>query len=452
MRRDVVRTVACLIAGLFLLAGAMTAAAQNRSAAVLTVSGPIDPISARYVTRAMDRAVREADTVIIIELDTPGGLGSSMDDIVSRIVASPIPVVVYVTPSGARAASAGVFISMAAHVMAMAPGTHIGAAHPVGPNGADIPGAMGEKVLNDSLAKLRALADLRGRPESWADDAVRRSLSLTDSEAISRGVADLSASSLGELLEKLDGRTVKLQDGVVTLHTAGAEVRRIRPTAVDSILAFLINPDLAYILMTIGIFGIIFELTSPGAIAPGVVGALSLLMAFVGFGNLPTNIGGIIFIVLAIALFIVDIKTPTHGFLTAGGVVAFVLGSLLLFPPWRGGAASPPTRPAIPGLAPTRVSISVVAIAVMTVLVAAFFIFVLGKGIRAQARRVSFGTEALVGGVATAVTGLAPDGMVKLAGEQWSARCVEGSASPGERVEVVGREGLSLLVRKKGGT
>lgn len=427
------------------------AAAPDRAAAVLTVSGPIDPISARYLTRGLERAVREGDTLVVIELDTPGGLGSSMDDIVARIVASPIPVVVYVSPAGARAASAGVFVAMAAHVVAMAPGTHIGAAHPVGPNGADIPGAMGDKVLNDSVAKLKALANLRGKPASWADDAVRRSQSITDSEAVSRGVADLSAASLGELLAKLDGRTVRTQDGPVVLRTAGAEVRRIRPTAIDSILAFLVNPDLAYILMTIGIFGVIFELTSPGAIAPGVVGALSLLLAFVGFGNLPTNIGGIVFIALAIVLFIVDIKTPTHGFLTAGGVVSFVLGSLLLFPPWRGGVPRVPGVPAIPGLTPSRVGISPAAIAAMTVLVAAFFIFVLGKGIRAQARRVTFGTESLVGGVGTAVGSLSPEGQVNLGGEQWSARSVEGPVSPGERVEVVGREGLRLLVRRKGG-
>jgi len=441
-----------LAAAVILLAGAVAAAAQGRSAAVLTVSGPIDPISARYVTRGLERAVREGDTLVVIEMDTPGGLGSSMDDIVARILASPVPVVVYVSPQGARAASAGVFIAMAAHVTAMAPGTHIGAAHPVGQNGADIPGAMGDKVLNDAVAKLKALADLRGRPSSWADDVVRRSISITDTEAVSRGVADLSAPSLGDLLSRLDGRTVRTQEGVVTLHSAGAEVRRIRPTAIDSILAFLVNPDLAYILLTIGIFGVIFELTSPGAIAPGVVGAICLLLAFVGFGNLPTNIGGIVFILLAIVLFIVDLKTPTHGFLTAGGVLAFVLGSLLLFPPWRGAIPRAPLAPAVPGLSAPRVGISVVAIAVMTVLVAAFFIFVLGKGIRAQARRISFGTEALVGGMATAVTSLSPGGMVNLGGEQWSARSVEGTVGPGERVEVVGREGLSLLVRKKGGS
>jgi len=446
-------TMRCrLLAALLLLFGAMTAAAQGRFAAVLTVSGPIDPISARYVIRGLDRAAREGATLVVIELDTPGGLGSSMDDIVARILASPVPVAVYVAPPGARAASAGVFIAMAAHVAAMAPGTHIGAAHPVGSGGSDIPGAMGEKILNDSVAKLKALADLRGRPSAWADEAVRRSASITDSQAVSRGVVDLSAPSLGDLLQRLDGRSVRTQDGSVKLLTSGAEVRRIRPTFIDAILAFLVNPDIAYILMTIGIFGVIFELTSPGAIAPGVVGAIALLMAFIGFGNLPTNVGGIVFIALAIVLFIVDIKTPTHGFLTAGGVVAFALGSLLLFPPWRGGAAKNLPVPAVPGLAPPSVGISWAVIVVMTVLVAAFFIFVLGKGIRAQARRVSFGVEGLEGGVGTVVTDCAPEGQVRLGGEQWSARSVEGPLAPGETVEVVGRDGLSLLVRRKGGS
>ena len=439
-----------ILVPLLLVFGTMTAAAQGRVADVLTVSGPIDPISARYVMRGLDRAAREGATLVVIELDTPGGLGSSMDDMVARILASPVPVAVYVAPPGARAASAGVFIAMAAHVAAMAPGTHIGAAHPVASGGSDIPGAMGEKILNDSVAKLRALANLRGRPAAWADEAVRRSASITEAEAVSRGVVDLSAPSLGDLLAKLDGRSVRTQDGTVKLLTSGAEVRRIRPTFIDAILAFLVNPDLAYILLTIGIFGVIFELTSPGAIAPGVVGAIALLMAFIGFGNLPTNIGGIVFIALAIVLFIVDIKTPTHGFLTAGGVVAFALGSLLLFPPWRGGAAKNLPVPAVPGLAPPSVGISVVVIVVMTVLVAAFFIFVLGKGILAQARRVSFGVEGLEGGVGTVVTDCAPEGLVNLGGEQWSARSVEGPLAPGEAAEVVGRVGLRLLVRRSG--
>ena len=445
MRRPVL-----LFTSTLFLFGSLALSAQARVVDVLTVSAAIDPISARYIARGVDRAGRDGAELLVIELDTPGGLGSSMDDIVAKVLASPVPVAVYVSPPGGRAASAGVFVAMAAHVAAMAPGTHIGAAHPVSSNGSDIPGAMGDKILNDAVATLRSLADLRGRPASWADDAVRRSQSLTETEAVSRGVVDLVAPSLGDLLARLDGRTVKMPSGSVTLHTLGAEVRRIRPTFMDSILAFLINPDIAYILLVIGIFGVLFELWSPGAVAPGVAGAIALLLAFIGFGNLPTNIGGIVFIVLAVVLFIVDIKAPTHGILTAGGVVAFVLGSFLLFPPWRAPAPLGPV-PGVPALSPTPVTISVAVIVIMTVLVAAFFIFVLGKGLRAQARKVSFGVESLAGSVGTAITALSPEGLVRLSGEQWSARSVEGEVPAGQSVEVVGRDGLRLLVRKKGG-
>jgi membrane-bound serine protease (ClpP class) len=305
-------------------------------------------------------------------------------------------------------------------------------------SGADIAGAMGEKVLNDTTAKLKSLTELRGRSPAWAEEAVRRSVSLTETEAVAQRVVDLSAASLGELLAAVDGRSVTTSAGAVVLHTSAVEVRRFPMSFIDWILGFLVNPDIAYILMVVGIFGIIFELSSPGAIAPAVAGSIALLLSFVSFGNLPTNIGGIVFILLSIVLFIVDIKAPTHGLLTAGGIVAFVLGSFLLFPPWRA-----------PGLPPVpAIRVSPVTIAVMTVLVAAFFIFVLGKGIRAQVRRVAFGVETIVGTSGTAVTDLAPDGLVQAAGEQWSARSAEGGIRSGERVEVVGREGLRLLVRR----
>ena len=440
-----------LLAGFLICACASAAVSQGRVAAVLTLSGPVDPISARYILRGLDRAQREGADLAVIELDTPGGLGTSMDQIVEKILASPVPVAVFVTPSGARAASAGVFIAMAAQVTAMAPGTHIGAAHPVNSNGSDIAGVMGEKILNDTTAKLKSLAALRGKPADWANDAVRRSISLTDTEAVARHVADLVVPSLGELLARIDGRTVRTSTGEVVLRTSGAEVRRFRMSFMDWILAFLVNPDVAYILLVIGIFGVIFELTSPGAIAPGVAGGIALLLAFIAFGNLPTNIGGIIFIALAVGLFLIDLKAPTHGLLTAGGIVAFVLGSFLLFPPWRPPSA-PGSAPGPPGMPPAGAAahISVAVIVVMTILVVAFFTFVLGKGIRAQARKISFGVEALVGGAGTAVTDLAPEGLVLLAGEQWSARSVEGGVGSGERVEVVGRDGLRLLVRRRG--
>ena len=437
------RSILCVL----LLCAASAAFPQNRIVTVLTLTGAIDPISARYVERGLDRARRDGAVLAVIELDTPGGLGSSMDQIVARILASPVPVAVYVAPAGARAASAGVFVAMAAHVAAMAPGTHIGAAHPVDTRGADIPGAMGVKVLNDAIAKLRALTDLRGRSPGWPDQAVRQSQSLTEVQAVSQHVVDFSAGSLGDLLAAADGRTVKIATGPVIIHTAGAEVRRFRMTFIDWILGFLVNPDVAYIMLVVGIFGIVFEISSPGAIAPGVAGAIALILAFTAFGSLPTNIGGIVFILLAVVLFIVDIKAPTHGILTAGGIVSFVLGSLLLFPPWRGGAAAPgPAGPGLPALPAVRVS--PVTIGVMTVLVAGFFVFVIGKGISAHARRVSFGTESLPGTAGFAVTDIAPEGLVQLAGEQWSARAEEGSISSGERVQVVGREGLRLIVRR----
>ncbi|MGO9307657.1 MAG: NfeD family protein [Spirochaetia bacterium] len=440
-----------LLAGFLICACASAAVSQGRVADVLTLSGPIDPISARYILRGLDRAQREGADLAVIEMDTPGGLGTSMDQIVAKILASPVPVAVYVTPAGARAASAGVFVAMAAQVTAMAPGTHIGAAHPVNSNGADIPGVMGEKILNDTTAKLKSLAALRGRPADWADDAVRRSISLTDTEAVARHVADLVVPSLGELLARVDGRTVQTATGPIVLRTAGAEVRRFRMSFMDWILAFLVNPDVAYILLVIGMFGVIFELTSPGAVAPGVAGGIALLLAFIAFGNLPTNIGGIIFIALAVGLFLIDLKAPTHGLLTAGGVVAFVLGSFLLFPPWRPPAAAGPA-PSSGSFAPAggAAQLSFAVIVVMTVLVVAFFVFVLGKGIRAQARKITFGAEALVGGRGAAATDLSPEGLVQLSGEQWSARSVEGSVASGERVEVVGRDGVRLLVRRIG--
>jgi membrane-bound serine protease (ClpP class) len=429
-----------------LLCVATAGFSQNRIVTVLTLAGEIDPITARYVERGLDRARRDGAALAVIELDTPGGLGTSMDQIVARILASPVPVAVYVWPPGARAASAGVFIAMAAHVAAMAPGTHIGAAHPVDSRGGDIAGAMGVKILNDTAAKLAALADLRGRSTDWPDRAVRKSMSLTDSQAVTQHVVDLSEGTLGDLLAAVDGRTVKTPAGPVVLHTAAAEVRRFRMSFIDWILGFLVNPDVAYILLVIGIFGIIFEISSPGAIAPGVAGAIALILAFTSFGSLPTNVGGIVFILLAVVLFIVDIKAPTHGILTAGGVIAFVLGSFLLFPPWRGGGSPVPAAPGLPALPVVRVSPG--TIAVMTVLVVGFFVFVIGKGISAHARRVSFGSEALTGAAGFAITAVAPEGLVQVGGEQWSARTEESPIATGERVQVIGRDGLRLIVRR----
>ena len=424
---------------IFLLFAALACFSEGRTVTVLTLDGPIDPISSRYVQRGLDQAARDGAALAVIEMDTPGGLSVSMDQIVARILSSSVPVAVYVWPRGARAASAGVFIAMAAQIAAMAPGTHIGAAHPVVSGGEDIPGTMGTKVLNDTLAKLKSLAQLRHRNVDWADQAVRRSMSLTETEAVSRRVVDFSANDLEDLLKKVDGRTVDMPRGTMVLHTIGAEERPFTLSFIDRFLGFLVNPDIAYILLIIGMFGIIFELSHPGLVAPGIAGGIALLLAFISFGSLPTNLGGILFIVLAIVLFILDIKLPTHGVLTAGGIASFVLGSFLLFPPWR-----MPRLPAAP-----VVRVDPVLIGTMTVLVSAFFIFIVSKGLLAQRRRPTSGTESLPGATGVALTEMAPDGLVQSMGEQWSSRSVEGTIHAGENIEVVGREGLRLLVRRR---
>ncbi len=263
---------------------------------LLTVSSLIDPISARYLERGITRAADEGDALVVVELDTPGGLSVSMDQMVKAILSSKVPVAVLVAPRGARAASAGVFITMAAHVAAMEPGTHIGAAHPVAGGGADIPGAEGQKVLNDAAAQLKSLAQLRGRSTSWADEAVRQSFSLTESEALAQRVVDYVVPDLPGLLSAVNGKTVTTSAGPQVLSTDGAAVRRFDPTLIDRILAVLVNPDLAYVLLVIGIFGIIFELAAPGIGGAGIAGVIAILLSLVGFGSLPTNMGGFIFI------------------------------------------------------------------------------------------------------------------------------------------------------------
>jgi membrane-bound serine protease (ClpP class) len=268
---------------------------------------------------------------------------------------------------------------------------------------------------------------------------VRQSFSLTENEAVKQRVVDLEVPDLPGLLDTVNGRAVMTAAGERAVHTAGAEVRRFDMTFIDRFLAVLVNPDLAYILMVVGIFGIIFELSAPGIGAPGIAGAIAILLSLVGFGSLPTNLGGFVFIALAVVLFIVDIKVPSHGVWTAGGIASFVLGSFLLFPPWR-----PPTLPSAP-----EIRVSPVTIVVMTACIALFFILVISKGIAAQTRRITFGAEVLIGITGEAVTDLIPEGQVRALGEVWSARSSEGEIKKGEEIEVVAREGLRLVVKRK---
>ena len=418
------------------------AVAPGGGVLVLKIEGDINPIVSRYIMRNIERAVQDRMELIVVELDTPGGLEVSMSQIVEKILGSSVPVAVYVYPPGARAASAGVFIAMAAHVAAMAPGTHMGAAHPVTATGADVKGALGRKVLNDAVAKIRTLAQLRGRNVKWAEEAVRQSASITEGEALRIKAIDLVTPDLEALLAAIDGKMVRVVGVERALATARAVAAARGMTWVDRFLAVLANPNVAYVLFFIGIFGIVFELTAPGIGGAGIVGGVAMLLSLVAFGHLPTNLGGLFLILFSAALFIVDVKAPTHGILTAGGIASMLFGSLLLFPPWAPRS--------LPGSSPLRVS--PVLIAAMTALTALFFTFAVAAGIRAQRRRIVTGPESLGGAKGIALSEIGSTGNVRVGGEEWSA-FTEGEPIPaGETVTVREVVGVRLKVVKERAT
>ena len=343
--------------------------------------------------------------------------------------ASDVPVVVYVYPSGSYAASAGTLITLAGHVAAMAPGTTIGAASPVGSEGEDLGETMEQQLKEDIKAQARAMASRRGEAAvEWAEAAIDEAKAATADEALELGVIDFVAQDLDDLQAQMDGITVELKGEPVTLHTAEARVRELPMTLLEQVLHVITNPTIAFILLTVGLNAIIFELSAPGGYAAGIVGAICLLLGFYALGVLPVSYAGLLFIVLAFVLFVVDVKAATHGVLTAGGIVSLVAGALILF-----------NSPLY------RVSISaVIAVALSTGL---FFAFAVGKVIQARRRRSVTGKEGLVGQVGQARTPLEPDGMVFVRGELWKATAVDGPVAAGERVEVEGMAGFQLIVR-----
>jgi len=403
---------------------------------VLDLDGVIGPATARYVLRGIRQAEQDGAEALVIELDTPGGLLKSMDDITKAMLNTPVPTVVYVWPSGGRAASAGVFVTYAANIAAMAPTTHLGAAHPVGvaQGGSPEDKTMIAKVTNDAVAQIRGLAVRRGRNPDWAEQAVRQSVSITDEQALRLHVINLIAPSLQDLLAAIDGRDVQTVAGTKSLHTRTARVNQIPMDATEQFLLLLSDPNVGFILMTIAIYGIIFELSNPGSVFPGVLGGLALILALASFAVVEVNVAGLLLIGFSIILFIADIKVPTHGILTAGGIVSFVLGSLLL------------TEHQAPFL-----RISVVLILAMAGVTAAFFAFAVGAGIRAQSRKVQTGREALIGAVGVVRSDLAPSGTVFVQGELWTADSENGVIPAGQRVRVTRIEGLRLEVRKEEG-
>ncbi|HEU4685204.1 MAG TPA: nodulation protein NfeD [Nitrospira sp.] len=411
------------------LQGTVTAADTSPTVLVATYEGVINPVAAEYLHDALISAQESGARALVIRLDTPGGLDTSMRLIVKDITAATIPVVVYVSPSSGRAASAGVFITMAAHVAAMAPGTNIGAAHPVVIGGGDLDKEMKEKLENDAVAFLKSIASQRGRNQAWAEDAVRKSVSVTEREALKLKIIDVIADDVPMLLKQIDGRRVALATGETVLHTADAAVRPYPMGPRLEFLKAISDPNVAYLLMTIGTIGLMAELYNPGAILPGVVGAISLILAFYAFQSVPVNYAGVLLFLLGLAFFILEATVTSYGLLAMGGVVSMILGSVMLI---KTDAEF------------FRISWSVILPVVA--LAAAFSLLIVGFGVKAMRRKPVTGREEMIGLIGTAKTPLAPSGQLAVRGELWEAFSEE-PVQPGEPAEVTRVEGLRLYVR-----
>jgi len=416
---------------LILLARAIAVQAAVAPVAVIELDGAITPVTSRLLTAAINRAQAEHDQALVVKLNTPGGLESSMRSMVQSILKAEIPVIVYVAPKGARAASAGVFITIAAHVAAMAPATNIGAAHPVAVGGGDTGKEMGKKIENDAAAFARSLAAERGHNVEWAEKAVRASVSATEREAVKLKVVDLVADSVPDLLAKIDGRTVKTASGNVTLATKDAPVKLIEVGFRDRFLALITDPNIAYILMMVGMLGIFFELQNPGVTLPGVIGGISLILAFFAFQSLPINWAGVLLILFGVGLLIAEIKIASHGVLTAGGVVAMILGSFMLYETPEVGF---------------RVAWTVILPTVGAT--AGLVIWAVSAGVRAMMRKPVTGSSGMIGRLAVARSALGPEGQVQLDGEIWRAVSDGGAIAAGEQVRVMAVDGLTLKVSR----
>ena len=395
---------------------------------VATYEGVINPVAAEYLHDAVAFAESGRAQALVVKLDTPGGLDTSMRLIIKDFTNASLPVAVYVSPSGGRAASAGVFITMAAHVAAMAPGTNIGAAHPVAMGGGEMDKTMKEKVENDSVSYIRSIAEQHGRNAKWAEDAVRKSVSVTEKEALDLKIIDMVVEDVPALLDRLDGRKVQLASGSVTLQTKGAEQRAFPMGWRLEALKALSDPNIAMLLMTIGTIGILAELYNPGAILPGIVGAISLILAFYSLQSLPINYAGVLLILLGIALFILEIKVTSYGLLTLGGIVAMTLGGLLLVK-----TDAPFMQVSLSFLLPTIVTAAAVAFGMAWL------------AMKARQRAPVSGRESMVGQVAMARTDVAPHGQVFLHGELWDA-VSDTPIRKGDEAEVRSVDGLTLRV------
>jgi len=433
IRRIVLAVVVLLLA----ISISSIARAQGHIVDVITVKGTINPVLVDYVKRGIEHAEDNNAQALIIQLDTPGGLDSAMRDIVQLIVNAHVPVIVYVSPAGARAASAGVFITIAAHIAVMAPNTAIGAAHPVSIGGDETQtqptSAEDEKILNDAAAYIRSIAQAHGRNMDWAEKAVRESVSATEQEALDLNVIDMIAPDLPTLLTQLDGHQVTLLNGqTLTLQTKDVTVNQIPMGTIEKFLYVISDPNIAYILMSIAMLGIMAEIFNPGLIFPGVVGGICLLLSFYSLGVLPVNYAGVLLILLAFGLFIAEALTPGFGLLFGGGMVSLIAGSLLLF---QG--------------APPLFHVDWWLIVLVIVLVAGGMGFIIQRAIKIHRKQATTGREELIGKTATVREALNPQGMVFFKGERWSAISENGEIKVGEEVTIKRLDGLTLYVTRK---
>lgn len=434
-----VRLAALIVVAL----GAAPIAAQEARVpeiSLLTIDGVINPLTARYLEREVRAAEASAAAAVVLRLNTPGGVEPSMRRMVETILGARIPFIVYVTPAGGRAASAGMFLVLSAHVAAMAPGTNIGAAHPVTIGGQQPDTTLAEKMVSDAAALARAIAERRGRNAEWAELAVRQSVSITAEEALETNVIDIVAGDLDELIANLDRRTVETVGGPQEVLAAGARVVARPMNLPERILHVLTDPNIAYLLITIGFIGIIAELYNPGSIFPGVTGVTALILAFVAFGSLPINWAGLALLVFGMALLIADLATEGIGMLAVGGIIAFVLGSLMLYSPFT------PPSPAMPD-----VRVSPWVLGAVTVGMAVLLLVVGRALVRTRHVPVASGMEALVGRPGTALSQLDPRGTVRIDDEVWTATLEEDAEriDAGETIEVAGVHGVVLRVRRR---
>jgi membrane-bound serine protease (ClpP class) len=444
-RASTLRPVGGLLWAAVLAVGLLAAATGTRGAqprvVVLPATGVVDQVMAGYIRDGIARAANEGASAVVIRLDTPGGSIDSTREIVKSVLEAPLPTIVWVAPAGSRAASAGTFITLAAHVAVMAPGTNIGAATPVGGQGEDIQGALGEKALNDAVAMITSIAQERGRPVAWAVDTVRKARSSDVDEAVRLRAVDAKAATMDEVLRSANGRTVKVAGRSVTLELTGATADEKPMNPLQSFLHLLADPNIAFVLLTIGFYGLLYEVINPNFVT-GILGAIALILGFIGLGSLPLNVGGLLLIALAILLFVLELTVTSHGLLTVAGLVCFVLGASALY------TEPGPTAP--------DVRVEPLVILVMSGATAAFLGLVATAALRTRRMPAmalglggGSGGELAAGTPAEVRRPLDPFGSVYAAGEEWSARSADNSPlERGTPVRVVRQDGLVLVVER----